>query len=64
MSDFEDDNLDPEFYDANGNLLPECYMGPDGHCDAVGSEECDECPEMEALLRRLNGSQPVLDKSR
>ena len=49
--DFEDD-LDPEFYDENGNLLPECSMDREGVCDLAGSEECDECPEMIRLLSR------------
>ncbi len=51
MDDFDDDELDPEFYDEDGNLLPECSMGADGFCAAAGSEECDECPVMERLMR-------------
>ena len=52
---FEDD-LDPEFYDADGNLLPECGMEAGGFCALAGSEECDECPEMDRLLRRAQRS--------
>ena len=32
---FEDD-LDPEFYDADGNLLPECGMEAGGFCALAG----------------------------
>jgi len=57
--ELDDDEFDPEFFDREF-LLPECAMGPDGFCAAAGSEDCDECPRMQALLgtRHCLGASP------
>lgn len=62
--DYQDDwdeYLDPEFYDEDGNLLPECGMGSDGQCGMAGSEECDECPNMMALIMRSERRKKRMD---